>query len=221
MSGVRPLLITSPAWADANAPLLAAPLLAGLALEVCRTPELPNAAQLDPCRPTVVLVDGALLSGPREAGRLPALAEIAALVGVGESWASQPGPSEELLAAVIASCATPRLAAAQLRGAIRHATRLAAGRVARAREAQRRDDLAELTRVGVALSTERDLLALLELIVSQARSLTSSDAASLYLVEPTPRPKAGRGAAAGTLRFRLSQNFTLPDLPLSEFAVPI
>src|SRR5829696_551769 len=136
MSGVRPLLITSPEWADANAPLLAAPLLAGLAAEVRPTPELPNAAEVDPCRPTVVLVDWALLSGPRAAGRLPDLAEVAALVGVGEFWASEPSPCVELLAAVITSCATPRVAAAQLRGAVRHATSLAAGRVARAREAQ-------------------------------------------------------------------------------------
>jgi HD-GYP domain-containing protein (c-di-GMP phosphodiesterase class II) len=221
MSGTRPLLIASSAWADANAPLLAAPLFAGLAAEVRRTPELPNAAELDPCRPTVVIVDRALLSGPRAAGRLPALAEVAALVGVGESWDSEPGPSEELLAAVVVGGTAPRVAAAQLRGAMRHATSLAAGRVARTREAERRDDLAELTRVGVALSTERDLLALLELIVSQARSLTSSDAASLYLVEPPERSKAERRAAVGTLRFKLSQNFTLPDLPLSEFTVPI
>jgi HD-GYP domain-containing protein (c-di-GMP phosphodiesterase class II) len=77
------------------------------------------------------------------------------------------------------------------------------------------DILAELTRVGVALSTERNLLTLLEMILSQARRISGSDAGSLYLVERNDK------GAATALRFKLSQNSSLPDLALREFTVPI
>jgi HD-GYP domain-containing protein (c-di-GMP phosphodiesterase class II) len=70
-------------------------------------------------------------------------------------------------------------------------------------------------RVCVALTTERNLLTLLEMILTQARRITQSDAGSLYLVEhmtpPTP----------DVLRFKLSQNSSRPDLPLIESTVPI
>ena len=54
------------------------------------------------------------------------------------------------------------------------------------------------------------------MILSQARRMTSSDAGSLYLAE---RHEAG--APATTLRFKLAQNHTLPNLPLTEGTVPI
>ncbi len=58
--------------------------------------------------------------------------------------------------------------------------------------------------MGAALSTERDLLKLLEMILSQARRVTNSDAGSIYLVERDEHdaPKA--------LRFKLAQNDSLP-----------
>jgi len=212
----RPLVVASRGWLTTR-PGLAA----GFDVEVRGVRELPSATDLDPCRPTVLLLDASLTAGPHAADRLPALAEIAALVAVAEPGEPDPspGPHMELVAGFIAGDATPSAVAAQLRGALRHATSLAASSAARAREAQQRVDLAELTRVGVALSTERNLLTLLELIVSQARSLTSSDAASLYLVERGEGQAAGDGP--GMLRFKLSQNVTLPDLPLREFTVPI
>src|SRR5213082_1042907 len=48
----------------------------------------------------------------------------------------------------------------------------------------RNREIGELTRIGVALGTERDVKSLLDLILTQARRITSSDAGSLYLVEP-------------------------------------
>jgi HD-GYP domain-containing protein (c-di-GMP phosphodiesterase class II) len=45
-------------------------------------------------------------------------------------------------------------------------------------------ELEELNRIGAALSEERDVARLLELILTKAREITSSDAGSLYLVEP-------------------------------------
>lgn len=77
------------------------------------------------------------------------------------------------------------------------------------------EDLKELMRVCVALTTERNLLTLLEMILTQARRIAQSDAGSLYLVEHRPAP------APDVLRFKLSQNFSRPDLPLIESTVPI
>src|SRR5512132_2513444 len=48
---------------------------------------------------------------------------------------------------------------------------LVAARNARSAESERYHELTELTRVGVALSTERDLVTLLDMILSQARRL--------------------------------------------------
>ncbi len=48
---------------------------------------------------------------------------------------------------------------------------------------QSADDLKELMRICVALTTERNLLTLLEMILTQARRITRSDAGSLYLVD--------------------------------------
>jgi HD-GYP domain-containing protein (c-di-GMP phosphodiesterase class II) len=77
-----------------------------------------------------------------------------------------------------------------------------------------RTELTELQRIGMALMTERDLDRLLVRILEQAKRLTHSDAGSLYLVE--------RGAdGARLLRFKLSQNDSLQNLPLVEFTLPI
>ncbi|MDB4883169.1 MAG: metal dependent phosphohydrolase, partial [Gemmatimonadetes bacterium] len=101
------------------------------------------------------------------------------------------------------------------RGAFRHAAALVAVRHARATASDRMRELNELSAIGVALTTERDLNALLELILSHARRVTQSDAGSLYLVE---RGEAGEPAR---LRFSLSQNHSLPSIPFNSFTVPI
>src|SRR5205085_402765 len=105
---------------------------------------------------------------------------------------------------------------AQLRGAFRHAASLFAERNSREEEARRAQELTELTRVGVALSHERDLTKLLEMILTQARRITNSDAGSLYLAERTED-----GSPPKRLRFKLAQNFTLPNLPFSESTIAV
>ncbi|HEX5724378.1 MAG TPA: HD domain-containing phosphohydrolase, partial [Longimicrobiaceae bacterium] len=80
--------------------------------------------------------------------------------------------------------------------------------------ARTRAELRELSGIGMALMTERDPDRLLEQIVAKARQLTGSDAGSLYLAEP-----GDDGAAR--LRFKLSQNASLPDLPLVSFTLPM
>src|SRR3972149_6939732 len=75
-------------------------------------------------------------------------------------------------------------------------------------------ELGELTRIGMALATERDYNAVLELTLTQARQITVSDAGSLYVVE-TQEDGARR------LRFKMSQTYSRPDMPLVEFSMPI
>jgi HD-GYP domain-containing protein (c-di-GMP phosphodiesterase class II) len=101
-----------------------------------------------------------------------------------------------------------------LRSSYREAAARTEGARARTEAASRTKELGELTRIGMALSTERDLDTLLELILSQARALTDADAGSLYLVE---------AAEDGTkrLRFKLAQNHSRPEIPFVDFTIPI
>lgn len=85
---------------------------------------------------------------------------------------------------------------------------------ARREAAARIKELGELTRIGMALSTEHDYEELQDLILSQARELTSSDAASLYLVERLDNDKR-------QLRFKLSQTYSRPEIPLVERTMPL
>jgi HD-GYP domain-containing protein (c-di-GMP phosphodiesterase class II) len=72
----------------------------------------------------------------------------------------------------------------------------------------------ELTRIGVALSTERNYDVLLEMILTQARRITQSDGGSLYLVE-------GRDSAQPKLRFKLTESDTLSNAGFVEFTMPL
>jgi HD-GYP domain-containing protein (c-di-GMP phosphodiesterase class II) len=208
----RPLLITS-----AHRKIPSLPLTRREDdLEVRKAPALPPIGSIDPDRPTVVVIDDALLMGVDEA-MIEQLSKRAALVGIGdkgetmleENWA------HNYLIGFIPADARNPVVVATLRGAFNHAVSLVAERRARLEEEERRRELGELTRVGVALSTERELPVLLEMILSQARRITASDAGSLYLTE---RDEKG---VARSLRFRFAQNYTLPALPLQEYSIPI
>ncbi|MEQ1856574.1 MAG: HD domain-containing phosphohydrolase [Longimicrobiales bacterium] len=76
-----------------------------------------------------------------------------------------------------------------------------------------RSALQELSKVGMALMSERDPAQLFDLILKSARALTTSDAGSLYLVEETNGEQF--------LHFLRSQNDTLPDLPSLTFNLPL
>jgi HD-GYP domain-containing protein (c-di-GMP phosphodiesterase class II) len=84
-----------------------------------------------------------------------------------------------------------------------------------------RRQLEELNEIGIRLSAERDVEALLRLILSKAREITHSDAGSIYLVEePEGEPRR--------LRFQISQNdsVTIPrgepgDAKQAGASVPI
>lgn len=187
-------------------------------VEVRRVPVLPRAGGLDPSRPTVILLDRTLLASTGDERRvLDELAAIAAIVGWGDQGEDAPREDfpSDLLTSFIPGGSSPAAVITALRGAFRHAATLVTARTARTAESERYHELTELTRVGVALSTERDLVTLLDMILSQARRLTSSDAGSVYLVERAENHEPT------TLTFKLSQNHSLPNLPFSEFTVPV
>jgi HD-GYP domain-containing protein (c-di-GMP phosphodiesterase class II) len=189
-------------------------------IEVRRIPALPTAGTLAAeRRPVVIVLDRALLQSVGGVkGTLEDLAEVASLVGIGNPGEHEPCEDfpGHLLTSFVAGDAPVGTVIAQLRGAFRHAATLLGERLAKEGEQQRYQELTELTRVGVALSHERDLTKLLEMILSQARRITSSDAGSLYLAERTDD-----GGPPKKLRFKLSQNFSLPNLPFSESTIAV
>ncbi len=75
-------------------------------------------------------------------------------------------------------------------------------------------EMTEMARVGIALSTERDLRTLLKTILDQAQSISQSDAGSLYLVERTDGEPTH-------LRFVLAQGESRPDAPFVETTMVI
>jgi HD-GYP domain-containing protein (c-di-GMP phosphodiesterase class II) len=79
---------------------------------------------------------------------------------------------------------------------------------------QARNELKELNKIGMALMSERDPDNLLRSILRQARTLTTSDAGSLYLVE---EDEAGNQH----LHFLRAQNDSLPNLPDPDFTLPL
>jgi HD-GYP domain-containing protein (c-di-GMP phosphodiesterase class II) len=76
--------------------------------------------------------------------------------------------------------------------------------------------LEELNQIGAALAAERDTARLLDLILTKAREITSSDAGSLYLVEAVESPAAshqppatGDAEEKKLLRFAIAQNASI------------
>jgi len=77
--------------------------------------------------------------------------------------------------------------------------------------------LEELNRVGAALAAERDTPTLLALILTKAREITSSDAGSLYIVEPEAD---GDVEGPRRLRFMIAQNDSV-DVPFEEVLIDV
>ena len=208
---MKPLILASPGRAIAALDLVTA----RDEVEIGRVSRLPAPSAMESERPTIVLLDNALLNAATGGrSQLEQLAAHAALVGVGESGEAEPHAAfpADLLSGYITPDTPVATARITLRGALRHAAALVAAQRATRLEGLSASDVTELSRIAVALSTERDLLTLLELILSQARRLSSADAGSLYLVE-----RHDRGPS--TLRFKLAQNHTLPNLPFTEAVI--
>ncbi len=73
--------------------------------------------------------------------------------------------------------------------------------------------LEQLNAIGVRLSAERDTKLLLDLILTKARTITRSDAGSIYLVE-------GSTGGSRRLRFELAQNDSVP-VEFNAVALPL
>ena len=123
-------------------------------------------------------------------------------------------PGADVISAFVPASAGTRQLLVALRAAFREAAaRIEAAR-ARTEVTQRSKEITELTRIGMALSTERNYDVLLEMILTQARHITQSDGGSLYLVE-------GRDTPTPRLRFKLAQSDTLKSTGFVEFTMPL
>ena len=168
-------------------------------------------------RPTVLLLDDTLRRQLGPAGVRAAADAGAAVVALGapnETDVPADLPGADVVSAFVPhGCGSKQLFIA-LRAAFREATSRIEGAAARRASAQASREIADLTRIGVALSTERDYDVLLGMILTQARAITQSDGGSLYLVEgrETPTPK---------LRFKLTQSDTLKSSGFVEFTIPL
>jgi len=166
-------------------------------------------------RPTVLLLDPANRSSIPLATLRGFVESGGAIVALGRPGETEVPPemAAELLAGFVRHPPGAREFLVAVRSGFREAAARAEAARARAEAATRSREIGELTRIGVALGTERDLKTLLELILTQARRVTASDAGSLYLVE------AGENGGK-RLRFRLAQTFSKPEAPFVEFTIP-
>jgi HD-GYP domain-containing protein (c-di-GMP phosphodiesterase class II) len=207
---VRYLLLHTPAWQRASV----APALDGAQVEA-RGVRSPRDLVVDE-RPTVFILDAESRSlFPVEALRafVDAGGAVVALGREGEPDLPPELPAE-LLSGFVRSPPGPRQLLVAVRAGYREAAARAETARARAEAASRGREIGELTRIGVALGTERDLNTLLDLILTQARRITASDAGSLYLVElGQPGPKR--------LRFQRAQTYSKPEAPFVEFTMPM
>lgn len=87
---------------------------------------------------------------------------------------------------------------------------------------KRSEDLDALNEIGMALSTEKDLDSLLDLIVAKSRQMTLSDAGSLYLIESDPHIPEDQKDYFGNkkMRFQVAQNDSR-QVPFKSFVVEI
>ncbi len=167
-------------------------------------------------RPTVFVLDPASRNSyPTETLRafVDAGGSIITLGREGETDVAE-GLPMELLSAFVKHPQGNRQLLIAIRAGFREAAARAETGRARAEAALRSREIGELTRIGVALGTERDLKTLLDLILTQARRITQSDAGSLYLVEESEQ-------GAKRLRFRLAQTFSKPEAPFVEYTIPV
>src|SRR5438128_3157087 len=204
------LLLHTPAWSPAA--------LSG-ALTAARVEARVVASHRDLApddRPTVLLLDADSRSTfPLDVlrGFVDAGASVVALGRPGDEDVPEALPTE-LLSGFVRHPAGARQLLIAIRAGFREAAARAETGRARAEAALRSREIGELTRIGVALGTERDLKTLLDLILTQARRITQSDAGSLYLVETSEQ-------GARRLRFRLAQTFSKPEAPFVEFTIPV
>ena len=207
---MRYLLLHPPMWRpDAVAPALQSSQVEARAVRQWRDLAVDD-------RPTVFLLDAESRSSfPVDMLRsfVDAGGAIVALGRNGEADVPD-GLPLEFLSGFLTHPASPRGLLVAIRAGFREAAARAETARARGEAAQRAREIGELTRIGVALGTERDLKTLLDLILTQSRRITQSDAGSLYLVELSEEGNR-------RLRFRLAQTYSKPEAPFVEFTIPV
>jgi HD-GYP domain-containing protein (c-di-GMP phosphodiesterase class II) len=208
---VRFLLLHSASWTPA-------PIAEALAAEQVETRAVTSFQHLEPHndgQPAVFVLDPdarAALS-PVALGALFESGVALLALGRPEENDVPPELPTDMLAGFVRTPADPRQLLVALKSAFRlSAARLEAAR-ARAETAARVSELTELTEIGMRLTTEKNYVTLLDLILSQARRITQSDGGSLYVVETEDGTKR--------LRFKLSQSDSRPDIPFVEFTLPM
>ncbi len=167
-------------------------------------------------RPTVFLLDPENRSAfPLEAlrGFVDAGGAIVALGQDGEHDVPESLPTE-LLTGFLPQPVGQRQLLVAIRAGYREAAARAETARARAEVALRSREIGEMTQIGVALGSERDLEKVLIMILAQAQRITKSDGGSLYLVETNEH-------GVRRLRFRLAQNLSIPDVPFVSFTIPL
>jgi len=207
---LRYLLLHTPAWDPGSV----RPALEGAQIEMRET-RLPRDLAVDE-RPTVFVLDSESRSVfPLDVLRafVDAGGGIVALGRNGEADVPPEIPAE-LLSGFVRQPAGQRQLLVAVRAGYREASARMETARARSEAASRSREIGELTRIGVALGTERDVKTLLDLILTQARRITSSDAGSLYLVELSEQGQR-------RLRFRLAQTYSKPEAPFVEFTMPV
>ncbi|HYT05489.1 MAG TPA: HD domain-containing phosphohydrolase [Gemmatimonadales bacterium] len=205
---MRYVLLHTPAWD----PAVVRPALDAAQIET-REARLPRDLGVDD-RPTVFVLDAESRSQfPLDVLRafVDAGGAIVALGREGEADLPSEMPTE-LLSGFTRHPTGPRQLLVAIRAGYREAAARAETARARAEAVSRSREIGELTRIGVALGTERDLRSLLDLILTQARRITSSDAGSLYLVETSDEGQK-------RLRFRLAHTYSKPEAPFVEFTI--
>ena len=208
---MRYLLLHPPMWR----PDAVAPALETSQVEARPVRQAKDLAVADD-RPTVFLLDAESRSAfPVDVmrGFVDAGGAIVALGRNGETDVPDGMPTE-FLSGFLTQPTSPRGLLVAIRAGFREAAARAETARARGEAAQRAREIGELTRIGVALGTERDIKTLLDLILTQARRITQSDAGSLYLVEMNEHGDK-------RLRFRLAQTFSKPEAPFVEHTIPV
>jgi HD-GYP domain-containing protein (c-di-GMP phosphodiesterase class II) len=138
---------------------------------------------------------------------------IVALAADGEADLPEDLP-EDVLVAFLSASAQPKQVLIALRSGFRDAFQRSENQRLRAETEARTRELREIAQIGAALNHERDYETLLDMILTQARQITGSDAGSLYLVE-------GAEGTPKHLRFKLAQTYSRPDIPFVETTIPI
>ncbi len=199
------------------------PIAAALAAEEIETCLVhPSEALRIGERPTVLVLDVAEWTSfhAEDLRRFVAAGGSVLAIGAQHSDDVPPAIPEDLLAAFVSRPYGRRQLLVALRSAYREAAARRDSLRSREEAVTRTRELGELTRIGMALATERDYNTLLDLILSQALEITGSDAGSLYLVEGGEADDEGTETER-TLHFKLAQNHSRPEIPFITHTIAL